>query len=172
VCGDRPPVFVATLGREFTNIQGDSVRVPERDTLIAVADIKRAARDVWEEHVGGKWSAQREAFPSGSGRLIQRYIIFRDDQYGRYVVSMPLVAYRYLDNDCLLFVHPGTFLDTSEADPRGDFFVTEQCGRHYDIRLGKLTRLSEIQLADAIPIDGKMLAISEIMRRGLAEESR
>ena len=172
VCGDRPPILVNLLagdsfppGATSFNGQGDQV--------YTIDAIKEAARNVEEERIGGRWIAQREAFPWDYYGPEPKVILFRDDSlYGRYPLSsMPVLAYRYLEDDCLMFVHPGTGRDFSH-------YTAVKCGRREEVHVGAVEKPADIQAPNEILIEPPRsntpvrMTIDQIKSEGLAATLR
>ena len=172
VCGDRPPVFVGLLaGKTFptgvTSFQGQGNQVYTIDA------IKQAARNVEEERLGGGWIVQREAFPWDYYGPEPRVILIRDDSLrGRFVFSsMPAMAYRYLDDDCLMFVYPGTGRGFS-------YYTAVKCGRREEVHVGAVERPTDIQAQEGVLLRPPRtdtpvrMTIDQIKSEGLAATLR
>jgi hypothetical protein len=172
VCGDRPPIFVGLLpGNSFpagaTSFNGQG------DQVYTIDAIKEAARSVEEERVGGRWIAQREAFPWAYYGPEPKVILFRDDSLrGRFPLSsMPVLAYRYLEDDCLMFVHPGTGRGFS-------YYTAVKCGRREEVHVGAVEKPADIQAPTEILVEPPRsntpvrMTIDQIKSEGLAATLR
>jgi len=167
VCGEGAPVFVELASRaQAPSLESDTITTNGRQ--FSVAEIKRAAQHVSEERPGGHWRAQRQAFPYPSDpQGMPRFILFHEDS-ARLVEPVRrvygwVVAYRYLGQDCLLYVRP-----TVDS---GEYAIVAACGERYEIDLG-LVRQPSDALANPPIVLGQSMSVSEMRRRALAEKER
>lgn len=171
VCGEHPPVYVTTFGDDnVPDLRHDIVVFGDRQ--YHVADIKGAAQDVSEERVGGGWSAQREAFPDSlDPQDIPHFVLFREERHRRRI-PMPVLAYRYIGHDCLLYVYPTVMLllfDPAAAGGSHEYPVAAACGNRYEAYLGTVPQPADISLGEAIQVRGKSTSLGEIRRRAQSE---
>jgi hypothetical protein len=84
---------------------------------------------------------------------------------------MPVLAYRYLEDDCLLFVHPGTGRGFS-------YYTAVRCGRREEVHVGAVENPADIQAPNAILIEPPRsdtpvrMTIDQIRSEGLAAQMR
>jgi hypothetical protein len=172
VCGERPPVYVTTFGDDnVPDLRHDLIVFGDRQ--YQVADIKGAAQDVSEERVGGGWSAQREAFPNLSdSQDTPHSVLFREERHRRRI-PMPVLTYRYIGRDCLLYVYPTVMLlvfdPAATAGGSHGYPVAAACDNRYEVYLGTVERPSDISLGEAILVSGKDISLGEIKRRAQSE---
>lgn len=170
VCGEGPPVYVATTGDDAPPLASDSITVGQR--TYSIADIKAAAQNVSEESAGGRWIIQKQAFPIFVADMPQFSLIRTDSVHGRYLVSgEPVHEVRNLDDDCLLYVYRGIAGDPSVGRP-GSYGTGVQCGRRESIFLGAVEHPSAIQAAGRIRIDGDSVAVDDLKARALSQRNR
>lgn len=172
VCGDRLPVFIASLGRDFGDIRTEVIQAGNRQ--FTLPELKGAAQNISVEPVGGSWTAQPEALPGPSDAARARFILFRDDQLGRYPATIPALAYRYLEEDCLLVVYDETMLILTDphGKAKGNFPAAVVCGRRDQIDLGTVERPSDISAGDEIRIEGELRRVSALKQQALAQPER
>lgn len=165
ICGEGKPVYVAFANRDRPpNLQSDTITSEERQ--FSVSEIKRAAQLVSEERLGGNWRAQRQAFPD-SRNTGDTFILFHDENTrlpGRvYRVSQPVLAYRFLGHDCVLYVYASL---EKRAYP-----IAAACGKRFEVYLGQTDRPSDAA-GDPPLINGRAMRVSEIRQRALSERDR
>jgi hypothetical protein len=174
VCGESAPVYVDTIGSSILREQAVSLKA---DPIVvgkkrfSVGEVKRAAQLVSEENPGGEWWVQRQAFPDSQGGPY--YILFHAERHRRRF-PMPVLAFRYLGDDCLLYVDLPVMrmlLDPAILGS-GEYPITAACGRRYETHLGTVERPSDIAMGDAVLINGRSTPVSEILKRALAERER
>jgi hypothetical protein len=174
VCGDLPPLFVGLLKEGVGTVQRESVIVEARQ--VTIPEIKLAAQEVWQERLGGRWIAQREAFsPPDYARIgIERFVLFRDDSdRGTYRASMPILGYRYLAEDCVLSAHAGVRIERQpDGALTGELNIAAQCGDRDRVFVGSIERLSDLFDSDELPIDGVVTPISELKARAMVAPMR
>ncbi len=174
VCGEHPPVYVTTFGDyNVPDLRHDIVVVGDR--WYQVADIKGAAQDVSEERVGGGWSVQLEAFPNLSdSQDTPQFVLFREERRRR--IPMPVLTYRYIGHDCLLYVYPTVMLllfdPAAAAAGSHGYPVAAACDNRYEVYLGTVERPSDISVGESILVSGKSISLGEIRRRALSERER
>jgi hypothetical protein len=167
VCGEGEPVYVAFADRDNPpNLLSDTITVEERQ--FPVSEIKRAAQLVSEERPGGHWRAQRQAFPDSSdSQDTPHFILFHEENLRLsmrvYRVPGPVLAYRYLGHDCLLYVYSPF---ESRAYP-----IAATCGKRYETSLGRAERPSDA-INDAPLINGHAMPVSDIRQRAMSERER
>jgi hypothetical protein len=172
VCGDLPPIFVGLLPGDLFSPQATSFK-GEGEQVYTVDAIKEAARNVEEERIGGRWVAQRQAFPWDYYGPGPKVILFRDDSLrGRYVhSSMPALAHRYLEDDCVMFVYPGTGQGYS-------YYTGVQCGRRERVHVGAVAEPADIYGANGVLLKppgattATMMSLEQILNEGLAAAER
>lgn len=177
VCGEGNPVYVHSygfggVGNNDLSMQGETVTIGARQ--FTVAEIKRATQLVSEESPGGDWSAQREAFPdSSASQDAPRFVLFHKERTWRRSTT-PVLAYRYIGHDCLLFVDQPVIrrlLDPAILGS-GKYPIAATCGKRYEAYLGTVEQPSDIAVGDVVLVNGRNMRVSEMRNRGLSERER
>ena len=84
-----------------------------------------------------------------------------------------VVAYRYLDDDCLLYAYPGGIdRDANGARTGVSHGVFATCGRRYEVYLGSVEDPADLNAGDEIRIKGTMVPVSALKQKALAEPER
>ena len=168
-CGEAEPIYVASYREQAPDLRQDPLVVGTQ--RFAVAEIKRLAQAGLTQDAGGQWRAQREAFASDwEPREAPRFLLFyaglRRERF-----SVPVLAYRYLGDDCLLYVHPPVMLRLVDPEGGGKGFpASARCGTRYEVYLGTVEEPAAISEGDEPMIGGRGTPLTEIVRRAQAEK--